>query len=230
LEATLEDIQRIVATATKARFDLRQSKTEDNADEAASWQVSRITNKETATSPVPVGDKLTAESPDLPEFVIYETSYQRYPLLLQLGAITRAPGGSEYRTFIPVAVDSDGNESRQNAGAGEAAEVSVWIHLRKALQAEPSLSWHRSDSGVITTADDVPKSLWTKAVARRPDIGLLFEAGQVRKEVPANLRGKGAKGKARKGKGQALKREGSGEESGSASASEEAVEEAVELE
>jgi hypothetical protein len=138
-----------------------------------------------------------------------------------LGAITRAPGGSQYRTFVPVIVDEDGNESRQNknpGGAGDPAEVSVWIHLRSALQAEPGITWHRSDGGMIITADEVPKSLWKKAVARRPDIGLLWEDGQVRKEVPANLRGKREKGKtARRGKGGALKQEGSGEDSGSAS-------------
>ena len=217
MSATLEDIQRIVATATKTRFDLREtSKTEGKPDDPASWQISRITNKETATSPVPVGDKLTGETPDLPEFAIYETSYQRYPLLLALGAITRAPGGSQYRTFVPVTVDGDGNESRQNPGTGDAAEVSIWIPLRAAVQAEPQITWQRSDSGMIVTADDVPKSLWQKAVARRPDLGTLFEDGQVRKDVPANLRGKGAKGKARKGKG-ALKREGSEDDSGSAS-------------
>jgi hypothetical protein len=44
----------------------------------------------------------------------------------------------------------------------------------------------------------------------------LFENGEVRKEVPANLRGKGAKGKARKRKG-TVKQEGSGDDSGSAS-------------
>lgn len=215
--ATLEDIQRIVATATKTRFDLRTTpKIEGKSDDPVSWQISRVTNKEPITSPVPVGDKLTGESPDLPEFAIYETSYQRYPLLLALGAITRAPGGSQYRTFVPVTVDVGGQESRQNPGTGEAAEVSIWIPLRAALQAEPEITWQRSENGMIITADDVPKSLWQKAVARRPELGTLFEDGQVRKEIPASLRGKGAKGKARKGKG-ALKREGSEDDSGSAS-------------
>ncbi|KAH6853089.1 hypothetical protein B0I37DRAFT_317018 [Chaetomium sp. MPI-CAGE-AT-0009] len=219
LGATLEDVQRVVVTAIKSRFDLRQlSNTEGKVEEPASWQISRITSKEAATSPIPVGDRLTAESPDIPEFVVYETSYQRYPLILALGAITRAPGGSEYRTFVPVTVDDEGNESRQNPGAGEAAEVSVWVHLRTALQAEPSITWYRSDSGTVITTDDVPKALWRKAIARRPDIGILFEDGEIRKEVPVNLRGKGAKGKARKGKGVGLKKEeGSGDDSGSAS-------------
>lgn len=220
LAVTFSDIRRIVASATKARFDLRQttSKTDGaKSEDAALWQISRITSRDSATSPVPAGDKLAAEMEDLPEFVIYETSYQRYPLLLASGAITRAPGGSRHLAFVPVTVDEGGAESRQTApGAGEAAEVSVWIHLRSALQAEPGITWQRSDSGVVITADEVPKRLWKKAVARRPDIGVLFEDGEVRKEVPASLRGKSAKGKSRKGKG-ALKREGSGDDSGSAS-------------
>ncbi|KAK3309333.1 uncharacterized protein B0T15DRAFT_724 [Chaetomium strumarium] len=225
LGATFEDIRRIISTATKARLDLRRTtKAEaDEPDDPASWQISRIATRETVTSPIPAGDKLSADSPDLPEFVIYETSYQRYPLLLALGAIARAPGGSQYRTFVPVTVDEEGNESysRQTPGtaAGDAAEVSVWIHLRSALQAEPSITWHRSDGGMIITADEVPKSLWKKAVARRPDIGLLLEDGQVRKEVPANLRGKREKGKtARRDKGAAvLKQDASGDDSGTTS-------------
>jgi 2'-phosphotransferase len=221
LGATLEDVQRVVVTATKSRFDLRQvsgAGHEGKAEEPSSWEISRITSKENVTSPIPVGDKLTPDSPDIPEFAVYETSYQRYPLILALGAITRAPGGSEYRTFVPVTVDDEGNESRQNPGPGEAAEVSVWVHLRTALLAEPSITWYSSDSGTVITTDDVPKGLWKKAVARRPDIGILFEDGEIRKEVPINLRGKGAKGKARKGKGVGLKKEeDSGDDSGSAS-------------
>ncbi|KAJ4286622.1 hypothetical protein N0V88_007911 [Collariella sp. IMI 366227] len=190
--------------------------TEPRSDNLACWQISRITNREIASPSIPVGHKLASETPDLPEFVIYETSYQRYPLLVALGAITRAPGSSQYRTFVPVMVSEDGIESRQSPVMGEAADVSVWIHLPTALQTEPAISWHLSDTGMIITADNVPKRLWAKAVARRPDLGILFEDGQVRKDVPAGLRRKGSKGKARNGKG-ALKREGSGDDSGSAS-------------
>ncbi|KAL2270715.1 hypothetical protein VTJ83DRAFT_86 [Remersonia thermophila] len=221
LDVTLQDIQRILANATKARFDLRRTagaSADGSAEDASGWQISRITNKEPAAAPVvPVGDRLTAETPDLPEFVVFETSYQRYPLLLAQGAITRAPGGSEYRAFVPVAVDGEGHETvRASAAPGEAAEVSVWIHLRTALREAPEVAWRRSEGGAVVTSDDVPRSVWTKAVARRPDVGVLFEAGEVRKEVPAGLRGKGAKGKARKGKA-TRKRESSEEDSGSAS-------------
>lgn len=212
-------MQRIVANATKARFDLRLvPEAQGDSNDPASWQISSIANRDSIASPVPVGEKLTAVTAGLPEFVVYETSYQRYPLLLASAAITRAPGGSEYLSFRPVTVDEDGNESRQNPGAGDAAEVSIWIRLRSALQAEPAITWQRSEGGMIITADAIPRALWKKAVARRPDIGVLFEDGQVRKEIPANLRGKGAKGKGRKGGKMDLQRgDGSGDDSGSAS-------------
>ena len=231
-------MQRIISNAVKPRFQLRQTPN----DPSPSWEISRIsTSKEgsphsAATSPIPTGDKLTPDSPDLPEFVIYETSYQRYPLLLTLGGITRAPGGSRYHSFVPVVADRDGSaDARQNsepgsfgAAASSAAEISIYIHLPTALletAADSKIEWYRSENGqaVITTADEVPKSLWRRVVARRPDVGVVFEDGEVRKDLPAGLRGKAAKGKGRKADRNNLKRAGSGEESDSVS--EEAIEE-----
>ncbi|KAK0658073.1 hypothetical protein B0T16DRAFT_453476 [Cercophora newfieldiana] len=221
LEADLEDIQRVIANASKPRFHLRQT-SKDKAEEPSSYTIRRIpTNRESIAAPIPIGDKLTLSTPDLPEFLVYETSYQRYPLILTTGTIARAPGGTAYLSFTPVTVSEDGAESRAPS-QGEAAEVSIWIHLRSALEASPDLLFQRTEGGAIITSDEIPKGLWKKAVARRPDIGLLFEDGEVKKELPAGLRGKG-KGKARKGKdgrGQGLKREGSEEESASGSAGE----------
>ncbi|KAK3936215.1 hypothetical protein QBC46DRAFT_321931 [Diplogelasinospora grovesii] len=211
LEADLDDVQRIISSATKTRFELRQLP-DKQADDAASFEIRRIINTDNVQVPVPAGEKLSADMEDLPDFIIYETSYQRYPLMLASGAITR-PGGAQCLSFAPVTVADDGSEARQSQASD--AEVSIWIHLRSALQAEPPIVWQRIESGAIVTADEVPKSLWKKAAARRPDIGTLFEDGEVRKEVPAGLRGKGAKGKAKKGK-DALKR-GSEDDSGSAS-------------
>ncbi|KAK3328714.1 hypothetical protein B0H66DRAFT_539210 [Apodospora peruviana] len=219
LEVDLDDIQRVVANATKTRFSLRQTP-ETEADDPASWEIRRITNRDSISGPTPVGPAITIESGDLPDFIVYETSYQRYPLILSSGAITRAPTGTQYLSFQPVTVAGDGTESSRNCFTGsgsETAEVSIWIHLRSALYAEPKISWHRTDSGAIITADEVPKSLWKKALARRPDIGLLFEDGEVRKEIPASLRGRGAKGRGKKGDKASFKRDGSGDDSGSAS-------------
>ncbi|KAK5651267.1 hypothetical protein OQA88_12675 [Cercophora sp. LCS_1] len=195
-ETTLEDIQRVVANAIKARFNLRQTK--------STYQIQRITNRDSLPAPL-TGAPLTPSDANLPEFIIYETSYARYPLLLTQGSITRAPGGGQYLPFTPFSEDKEVD-----------AEVSIWVNLKDAL--ESGSVFQKTESGSIVTTGEVKKALWKKAVARRPDVGLLFEDGEVRKEVPAALRGKG--GKARKGKGERRERRGSGEESGSASAEE----------
>jgi len=205
LEPSLEDIQRVIEGATKARFEIRQlPKTKDDSD-PASFEVRLIkSNRDSTSIPITAGEKLTLDSADLPEFLVYETSYQRYPLLVTVGAIARAPGGTEYLSFTPA---SDASAEPHKEGP----EVSIWINLRAALEAAPQVVWRRVEGGAsIVTSDEVPKSLWTKAVARRPDIGVLLENGSVKKDVPAGLRGKG--GKARKGKG--MKRERAGSASG----------------
>ncbi|KAK3392682.1 hypothetical protein B0H63DRAFT_37 [Podospora didyma] len=222
LDTDFEDVQRVLENSSKARFTLRRlPDTADEAEDPASWEIRRIpTNRDSIIAPAPVvGEKLSAESKDLPEFVVYETSYQRYPLILASGAITCGPTGTQSLTFHSVTIGEDGTESRQSS-----ADVSIWIPLRSALEAEPSILWQRTESGAIVTADEVPKSLWQKAVARRPDLGMLFEDGQVRKEVPAVLRGRGSKGKGKSGNKANLKRQGSGDESGSASEEEQAQE------
>lgn len=176
---------------------------------------------------VPVGDALTAETEGLPEFVVYETSYQRYPLLVTSGTISRPPGGASHLPFHPVTVDDEGAQKTHNnnnfTASDGAAEVSIWINLRQALQNHADeIKWYRAENGTtILTASDVPRALWKKAVARRPDIGLLLEDGEVRKEIPSGLRGKGNKGKTKSGNAnQAVLKEGS-EEDDSASGNDE---------
>jgi 2'-phosphotransferase len=77
--------------------------------------------------------------------------------------------------------------------------VSIYIDLRAAIEQDPKITWSRSESGAVVTEGDakgiIAKTFWKKVVARRADIGVLFEDGEVRKEVPIGLRGKNAKPK-----------------------------------
>jgi 2'-phosphotransferase len=84
--------------------------------------------------------------------------------------------------------------------------------LKSILASNETITWLRNtENGNIVTEGDVKgvveKKFWKKVVARRADIGVLFEDGEVRKEVPIGLRGKGVKGKrgGGKGKGRGLK-------------------------
>lgn len=91
------------------------------------------------------------------------------------------------------------------------ADVAIYIDIRAVMEAEPSITWARTESGAVVTAGDkegvLSRKYWKKAVARRADIGVLYENGEIRKEVPVGLRGKGAKGKGKLGGGKGKGRE-----------------------
>ncbi|KAI1341424.1 putative tRNA 2'-phosphotransferase 1 [Xylariaceae sp. FL0016] len=200
LGITLVDILR-AANSSKARFTLRQ-KPDSEAEKAESYQVRRESKRDSVSqAPLDLeGEPLTLDSANLPEYIVYETTYQNYPLVLASGGIKRADGAS-HLSFLPVSAGTA-------TGRPSKADVSIWIHLRTAMEQAPELVWQYTTSGrIVTVGEEVPKGVWKKAVARRPDIGLLFEEGLVHKEIPEGLRGKGAKGKAKKGKG-LLKQEG----------------------
>ncbi|KAH9906029.1 putative tRNA 2'-phosphotransferase 1 [Xylariomycetidae sp. FL2044] len=208
--------------ADAAAYRVRQDSKRDSSGAAPSQQQ----QQQTATPVVTEGAPLSPADADLPEYLVYETSLQNYPLVLASGGIRRPDGCTHLSFTTPVSSSSSG--SGHTASVSK-AEVCIWIHLRTAMQQSPGTEWYyRAMSGrraVVTAAEEVPRALWTRAVARRPDLGTLFEDGEVRKEVPEALRGKGARGKARKGKGkgrggEAAREEvaagsGSGSESGS---------------
>jgi hypothetical protein len=129
---------------------------------------------------------------------VYECSYASYPLILHAGGIKRA-GGQAHLTFTPLDLTSD-------RPAASTADVSISLSLRSILSSSPKITFSRTETGAIVTEGDstgsISKQFWVKAVARRADIGVLYENGEVRKEVPIGLRGKGVK--AKKGKGLGL--------------------------
>ncbi|KAK6068415.1 Tpt1/KptA family RNA 2'-phosphotransferase [Seiridium cupressi] len=210
LRVALEDLQRIGSNKAKARFELRQRPGSD-AEAPESYQIRSTHKRDSLQAPILEGEPLKADAEDLPEYVVYETSYEAYPHILASDSIQKAAGATHI-TFSPVA--ADGSETRPNRTSD--ADVGIWVHLRTVLESEPSITWQKTATGAIVTDNEIPKGLWKKAVARRQDIGILFEDGEVRKEVPEALRGKGSKGKAKKGK-RSFKSRGGEEASDSAS-------------
>ena len=98
-------------------------------------------------------------------------------------------------SFSSIKISEDGTEVKTSSEA----DVSIYIDLRSAMEQDGKITWSRNESGAVVTEGDangvISKAFWKKVVARRADIGVLFENGEVRKEVPIGLRGKGAKPK-----------------------------------
>lgn len=207
LSITFPELQSFITSpVSKARFSLKlkpASAGEEDLDETD--YLVRLTPSAAPASPTsasaPKLTPLSLTTEDLPDLIVYETSYPNYPLILASGSIKRA-GGQALLSFSPITIASDGSEIK----ASSDADVTIYILLRSLMEANPKISWSRTDSGSIVTEGDakgeISKKYWKKVVARRADIGVLYEDGEVRKEVPVGLRGKGVKAKkGGKGKG-----------------------------
>jgi 2'-phosphotransferase len=211
LEVTFPEIKALIASpASKSRFALKLSPSSDAEETDESDYLIRLTPSQT-THPTPTTTAfkltpLTTTTEDLPDLIVYETSYANYPLILASGGIKRA-GGQTYLQFASIKVNEDGTEVR----ASSDADVSIYIDLRSVMESNDKITWSRNEKGDVVTEGDavgtIEKKFWKKTVGRRADIGVLFENGEVRKEVPIGLRGKGVKGKrgGGKGKGRGLK-------------------------
>jgi len=209
LNVTLAEVQRAVASST--RLTMRLSSPDEDAEDPASYEIRRVTATTQAHQESleisSTWTTLTPDMDDLPELIAYETSFPKYHLILTSGSIKRAKG-QPHLSFSPVLEDVE------EARPARDSDVSIWIPLREAMTESAGITWMLTDSGNIVTADDVPKSFWKKAFARRGELGVLFEDGEIRKEVPVGLRRKGVKGKKDRG---ALKSRPVDEESSSAS-------------
>ena len=199
LTVTFPELQALIASpASKSRFALKSNVP---ASTDPSDFLLRL-NPTAAPRPIsPTTAKLTPLSTtteDLPDLIVYESSYPNYPLILASGGIKRA-GGQLHLQFAPISADDD------DTNPASKADVSIYINLREVMEAEPIITWSRTESGSIVTEGNaegvLEKKHWQKAVARRADIGVLFADGQVKKEVPIGLRGKNVKGKRGGGKG-----------------------------
>ncbi|KAH8820886.1 putative tRNA 2'-phosphotransferase 1 [Xylogone sp. PMI_703] len=217
LVVTLTELQSVAAPhSSKSKFTIRLSHSSSpESKDPSDFQI-RLTpvapkdaSSETSassTSPETKLTPLTTDSENLPDLVVYETSYANYPLILASGSIKRA-GGQAHLSFSSITVDEEGAEIRTPAPTSSSGDVSIYIDLPALISTKSTITWQLTEAGTVITEGDadgsIPRKFWKKAIARRPDIGVLYEDGEIRKEIPVGLRGKGQRGKRGGAKGKA---------------------------
>ncbi|KAI6248644.1 hypothetical protein HI914_03377 [Erysiphe necator] len=193
LEVTLSELETF-SNSPKPKFTVKLKPgitvSEDHVSSDYLIRINHLPTTATTNTANSMLIPLNGSTSDLPKLVIYETSYANYPLILASGGIKRA-GGQPYLSFKAISLIGETELPPVSA------DVSIYIDLPLAIEANQTILWQRTESGVIITEGDnegmINKSLWKNVIARRADIGVLFEDGQVKREVPSNLRGKGAK-------------------------------------
>ncbi|KAM0141770.1 hypothetical protein ACHAO1_001609 [Botrytis cinerea] len=206
LDLGLSELQNIIQSpSAKSRFTTKSISSSDIESESPFNYLICLNTSFTPTNTTSTNlssislQLLTAATADLPDLVVYETSYANYPLILASGGIKKA-GGQAHLAFSSIFISSDGTETRTSSSTSkDDADISIYISLKSTLESHPEIKWYKNgNGGILSEGDDrgmIRKSVWKMVVARRADIGVLFENGVVRKEVPVGLRGKGSKGK-----------------------------------
>ncbi|KAF7929686.1 hypothetical protein BELL_0055g00080 [Botrytis elliptica] len=206
LDLNLLELQNIIQSpSAKSRFTIKSIISSESESESPSNYLIRLNTSSTPTTTTSTNlssislQLLTASTVDLPDLVVYETSYANYPLILASGGIKKA-GGQAHLAFSSIFVSSDGTEARTSSSTSkDDADVSIYISLKSTLESHLEIKWYKTgNGGILSEGDDegvISKNVWKKVIARRADIGVLFENGVVKKEVPVGLRGKGVKGK-----------------------------------
>ncbi|KAF7898286.1 hypothetical protein EAF00_004732 [Botryotinia globosa] len=205
LDLSLLELRNIIQSPAKSRFTIKSIFSSENESESPSNYLIRLDTSSTPTTITSTNissislQLLTTSTVDLPDLVVYETSYANYPLIFASGGIKKA-GGQAYLAFSSIFVSFDGTETRTSSSTSkDDADIYIYISLKSALESHPEIKWYKNgNGGILSEGNDegvVSKHVWKKVVARRADIGILFENGVVKKEVPVGLRGKGVKGK-----------------------------------
>ena len=94
-------------------------------------------------------------------------------------------------------------ESKVVSGMRADAQILIFIAIGKALK-EGGMKWWRSENGVILTEGDgggmVGKKYWSKVIEAKEGLGVLWEDGEVKQELPSYLKGQALPfGKSRSG-------------------------------
>ncbi|KAF7861429.1 hypothetical protein EAF04_007994 [Stromatinia cepivora] len=206
LDLTLLELRKTIQSpSAKSRFTLKSISSSETESDSPSDYLIRLNTPSTPTTITSSNISITSLEPvttstaGLPNFVVYETSYSNYPLILASGGIRKA-GGQSHLSFASIFISSDAIETRTRISTNkDDADVSIYISLKTTMESDPQVKWYRNGNGGIVSQGDengfIGKSTWKKVIARRTDIGVLFEDGVVKKEVPVGLRGKGVKGK-----------------------------------
>jgi 2'-phosphotransferase len=155
---------------------------------------------------------------DIPDMVVHGTNYPAWEAIRQSGGLlTMGRNHIHFAAGIPERIAPLDSSSRKDkktviSGMRSSANVLIYIDMKKAMDA--GLKFWKSDNEVILTEGDDNGKLsidyFTRVEDRKNGLGVLWENGELVKELPSKLKGRGfptRKGaglgaqKAQKGKG-----------------------------
>lgn len=201
LKVTLADVQSIVATNDKQRFTLKLDGDAPTASDSPADYLVRANQGHSI--------KLASSSllrpvtlADVPPRVLHGTYFAFWPAIEAAGGLK--PMGRNHVHCSTGDSEDPGSGPLAVSGMRRDAELVVEIDVEASLR--EGIRWWRSDNGVVLTEGDDEGGLvgcrfFKKVTGRKVDVGVLWEDGEKKADLPAGLRARVPHGKGPRGRG-----------------------------
>jgi 2'-phosphotransferase len=205
LNATFADIQTAVTDNAKQRFTMKpnpdlKTPPDPSSEDPSDWVIRANQGHSIAMDSASLLKPITLEAGNVPDVVVHGTYFAFYEAIVDSGGLKKMN-----RNHIHFSTGLPEDKGGVISGMRNDAEILIYVDIRKSLQ-DGEVRWWISDNGVVLTEGDESGVLstryWEKVVGRRDDLGVLWEAGEKKAELPERFRGrKPPMGKGPRGQG-----------------------------
>ncbi|KAM4054710.1 RNA 2'-phosphotransferase, tpt1 / kptA family protein [Hirsutella rhossiliensis] len=197
LKVTLADVQSLVATNDKQRFSLKLNPETTNPDpstagaSAADYLVRANQGHSIKLDSSTLLEPITLE--DVPLRVLHGTYFAFWPAIEAAGGL-KPMGRNHVHCSTGDPDDSGEGGPAVVSGMRRDAELVIEIDVEGSLR--EGVKWWRSDNGVVLTEGNQDGGLlstrfFKKVTGRKMDVGVLWEDGEKKADLPAGIKGRG---------------------------------------
>jgi len=147
---------------------------------------------------------LTVEANNIPETVVHGTYFAFWEEIERSGGLKKM---GRNHVHFGTAVPGTGDKEVVSGMRGD-AELLVYVDVERSVR-DGALDWWLSENGVVLTEGDgdgmVGTKWFKKVVGRRDDVGVLWEEGEKKVDLPESCKGRKppmGKGRGRRDGGQ----------------------------
>ena len=190
LKVTFNDIKEAVADNDKKRFAMKPNPllaTQPSLDSSdpSDWVIRANQGHSIEVDSSALLVPISLGAANIPDVVVHGTYYAFYQQIVESGGLKRMTRNHiHFSTGLPD--DAGGVVS----GMRRDAQILIYVDIKKSL--EDGMTWWLSENGVVLTEGDQNGVLSTKyfksVTGRTADLGLLWQDGEKRGELPQQYR------------------------------------------
>ncbi|KND94827.1 tRNA 2'-phosphotransferase 1 [Tolypocladium ophioglossoides CBS 100239] len=217
LKVALADVQAIVANNDKQRFSLKPNPETNPSGSTTTTNAGDYLIRANQGHSIKIEsssllEPITLAAANIPPRVLHGTYFVFWPAIVESGGLR--PMG---RNHVHCSAGEPGEGGVVSGMRGD-AELVVEIDVEASLR-EGGVAWWRSDNGVVLTEGGehgvLSMRFFKRVTGRKVDVGVLWEDGEKKADLPEGIKGKIPQGKGPRGGGGGRGGRGGGRQRGS---------------